>query len=158
MIHDERTEFCDSTALNTGGAGTYVLGDSIDLGVQARDIGAGQPLYLVVQVDVGINAAGAGTVALQLVSADNGALTTNPVVHAQSEAFVTSTTSGNAGNALQPGRRLVALALPMEGTDYKRYLGIRQVTAAQAITAGAISAFLTPDVSRWKAYDAPNQL
>jgi len=158
MILDERNEFLDATALNTGAAGTYVLGDSIDLGAQPRDIGLGEPLHLVISVDTGINAAGAGTVAFQLVSADNGALTTNPVVHLQSDALVTSTTSGNAGGALEAGKRLLAVALPMEGNAYKRYLGIRQVTGAQAITTGAVSAFLTRDVARWKAYDAPFQV
>jgi len=157
MILDEFNEFCDATALNTGGAGTYVLGDQIDLGVAARDLGNGQQLYLVVSAAVGINAAGAGTVTFQLTSADNAALSTNPVVHAQSAALVTSTTTGNAGGTLAAGAKLFVIALPMEGLAYKRYVGIRQVTATQAITAGAIDAFLTADVSAWKAYaDAIN--
>ena len=50
MILDERLEFCDATALNTGGAGTYLLGDVIDLEV-ARDIGAGEPVWCVIQMD-----------------------------------------------------------------------------------------------------------
>lgn len=156
MILDERNEFCDATALNTGGANTYVIGDQIDLGA-ARDVGNGQPMYLVIQVATGINAAGAGTVQFQLVSADNDALTSNPVVHLQSAAFVTSTTTGNAGGTLAAGASLFAVALPMEGVAYKRYLGIRQVTGAQAITAGAVDAFLTHDVAKWKSYDAPFQ-
>jgi hypothetical protein len=157
MILDERNEFCDATALNTGGANTYVIGDQIDLGTAARDIGNGQVPYLVISTAVGINAAAAGTVTFQLVSADDAALTTNPVVHAQSAAFVTSTTTGNAGGTLAAGTTLMAMAVPMEGLAYKRYLGIRQVTGAQAITAGAVNAFLTPDVAKWKAYaDAIN--
>lgn len=156
MILDKRNEFCDSTALNTGAAGTYVIGDQIDLGV-ARDIGNGQPLHLVIEAAVGINAAGAGTVQFQLVSADNAALTTNPVIHAQSTAFTTSTTSGNAGGALAAGTTLFSIALPQEGVAYKRYVGIRQVTGTQAITAGAVDAFLTPAVAAWKSYDSPFQ-
>lgn len=158
MILDERNEFCDSTALNTGAAGTYTLGDQIDL-QKVRDLGGDKALYLVVQVDTGINAAGAGTVQFKLTSADDAALTTNPVDHVMGTAHVTSTTSGNAGGALAAGKRLLAVQLPIEGdTPYKRYLGVRQVTGAQAITAGAISAFLTPDVANWKAYDAPFQI
>jgi hypothetical protein len=155
MILDERNEFADATALNTGAAGTYVIGDQIDLG-NVRDIGNGADITLVINVATGINAAAAGTVQFQLVSADNGALTTNPVVHAQTGAFVTSTTSGNAGGALAAGTTLVGMVLPT-GVDYKRYVGIRQVTGTAAVTAGAVDAFLTLDATRWRAYaDAVN--
>lgn len=158
MILDKRNEFCDATALNTGAAGSYVIGNQIDLQT-ARDLGGDKALYLVILVAVGINAAGAGTVQLKLTSADDAALTSNPVDHLMTAAFVTSTTSGNAGGALAAGKRLAAIQVPLEGdTPYKRFLGVRQVTGAQAITAGAIDAFLTPDVAAWKAYDAPFQL
>jgi len=60
MILDKRTEFCDATALNTGAAGTYLIGDQIDLGV-ARDIGTGEQLYLVITVDTPPTSAGAAT-------------------------------------------------------------------------------------------------
>jgi hypothetical protein len=40
----------------------------------------------------------------------------------------------------------------MEGNAYERYLGILCVTATTTTTAGAINAFLTKDVSKWKAY------
>ena len=152
MILDKRNEFCDSVALNTGAAGTYVIGNQIDLGV-ARDLGGDQSLYLVVLAAVGIAAGSAGTVAFQLVSADNEALTTNPVVHAQSNTFVTG--AGTGTTTLKAGTSLLAIQLPQEGTEYKRYVGIRQVTGTAAVTAGAVDAFLTPDVARWKAYDAP---
>lgn len=157
MILDDRTEFCDSTALNTGAAGTYVIGDQIDLGA-ARDIGNGQPIQLVIAVAVGISAAAAGTVQFQLVSADNAALTTNPTVHTHTAAFTTSTTSGNAGGALAAGTRLATLTLPQEGaTPYRRFVGIRQVTGTAAISAGAIDAFLVADAFANKAYpDAVN--
>ena len=155
MILDELNEFADSTALNTGAAGTYTIGDQIDL-QKVRDLGGDKALYLVVQVDVGINAAGAGTVQLKLTSADDAALTTNPTDHVMGPVHVTSTTSGNAGGALAAGKRLLAVALPLEGDiAYRRYVGIRQVTGTSAITAGAVSAFLTPDVNANKSYASP---
>ena len=43
MILDEYNEFCDATSLNTGAAGTYNIGDVIDLGV-ARNLGGDQAL------------------------------------------------------------------------------------------------------------------
>lgn len=148
MILDERTEFCDAVALNTGAAGTYLLGDQIDLGV-ARDIGAGQPLYLVVTVDTGITvAASTGTVSFSLASDDSASIATNgtATVHATSAAWATSTT------AIPAGTVLFAVALPMEGAVYERYLGILQTTGTTAINAGKINAFLTHDVAKYKAY------
>lgn len=153
MILDKRNEFADAVALNTGGAGTYVIGEQIDLGT-AVNVGAVDELYFVVNVDTGIAAGSAGTVTFQLVSADNDALTTNPVVHYQTAAFTTGTGTGTG--ALKAGTVLAAIKLP-QGFDYKRYLGIRQVTGTAAITAGKVNAFLTPDIAMWRAYDAPTQ-
>ena len=76
-----------------------------------------------------------------------------------SPVLTTSTTSGNAGGALAAGKRILAVPLPNEGDiPYKRFLGIRQITGAQAITAGAVDAFLTVRPNAWKSYDAPWQL
>lgn len=153
MILDERTEFCDATSLNTGAAGTYLLGDQIDLGT-ARDIGNGQQLYFVVTVATGITVASStGTVSFSLASDASASIATNgsASVHATSRAWATSTT------AIPAGTVLFAAPLPMEGTEYERYVGVLQTTATTAINAGAINAFLTPDVSKWKAYaDATN--
>jgi hypothetical protein len=68
MILDKRNEFCDAVALNTGGAGTYLLGDQIDLGV-ARDMGNGEPMYLVITVaTLPTSAAGTATAQFTLAS------------------------------------------------------------------------------------------
>jgi len=55
------------------------------------------------------------------------------------------------------GKTLMAVQLPMQGTAYERYLAVQQVTGTAAFTAGKVNAFLTTDVARWKAYDAPSQ-
>ena len=154
MILDERGEFCDATSLNTGAAGTYNIGDVIDLGV-ARDLGGDMALYLVITVDTGITTAGsAGTVAFQLVSDGTDTIATNGTqsVHAVSSARVTGAT------AIPAGTVLFAVQLPMEGTAYERYLAVQQVTGTTALNAGKVNAFLVDDVARWKAYDAPFQL
>jgi hypothetical protein len=146
MILDERTEFCDVTALNTGAAGTYVIGDQVDLGV-ARDLGGDQAATLRISVATTATSGGAATGAFQLVSADNAALTTNPVVHFQSDAIpVASLVAGTVVADVQVPR-----------ANYKRYIGIRQVTGTAAFTAGAIDANLAFDTSGWRAYaDAVN--
>lgn len=159
MILDERTEFCDATALNTGAAGTYNLADQIDLGVAGRGVGeAGDQLYLVLQVATGITAGSAGTVQFQLVSDDTATPATNGTqsIHLQTRAFTTGTGTGTT--TLKAGTVLGVFALPIEGVVYERYLGVQQVTGTAAITAGAIDAFLTPTPAAWKAYDAPSQL
>jgi len=147
MILDKRNEFCDNTSLNTGAAGTYNLGNQIDL-QQLRDIGAGEPLYLVIVATVGITAGSSGTVAFQLASDSSSTIATNgtQTVHFRTTEFATSATPIDAGTVL------AVVALPMEDPAYERYVGIQQVTGTTAISAGAVDAFLVKDVSKWKAY------
>lgn len=167
MIIDKRLEFCSNTALNTGAAAnTYTIGEQVDLaeqplnalGFQQVDIGNGDSaMLLVIQVgSTGINAVGAGNVSFQLVSADDAVLTTNVTTMLQTASFVTSTTSGNAGNALAPNTILFVGRIST--ADYRRYIGIRHFTGTSAISAGNVRAFLVEDASRWKAYqDAVTQ-
>lgn len=148
MILDERTEFCDAVALNTGGAGSYLLGDVIDLG-EAKDLGNSDPLYLVLQVDTTATSGGSATGTFSLVTDDNASLS-SPAVVVSSKAWAVAD--------MTAGRTLMVVQLPMEGTTYERYLGIQQTTAVAAFTAGKINAFITQSPARWKAYDAPFQL
>lgn len=154
MIVDDRLEFADNLAVNTGGAGTYVLGDQVDLGTQRRGLGGDQALYLVMQVGATGLAGSTGTIQFQLVTADDAGLTTNVEVLAQSAAF--STTGSSATTTLAPGTRLMSVQIP-HGLC-RRFIGIRQVTATAATSGGTIDAFLVTDVAQWRAYDAPFQL
>lgn len=152
MILDKRNEFAAATALNTGAAGTYNIGDVIDLSV-ARDLGGDGSLYLVLQTDTAITAGASGTVAVQLVSDSTETIATDG---SQSVHFSTGAKAVGAG--IPAGTVLAAIQLPLEGgKPYERYLGLQQVTGVAAVTAGKINAFLTPDVARWKAYDSPSQ-
>lgn len=149
MWLDDRLEIADAVSLNTGGAASYLIGDQIDLGSIGRDVGNGEPLYFVITVDTAITTAGAaGTVSFSLVSDDSASIATNgtATVHATSQAFTTGST------AIAAGTVLFAVALPMAGATYERYLGLLQTTGTTALNAGKINAFLTSDVSRWKAY------
>jgi hypothetical protein len=150
MILDKRNEFCDATALNTGAPGTYLIGDQIDLGT-ARDVGLGEPLYLVITVDTQPTSAGAATAQFTLASDDTANIATSGTasVHFQTKAFSIA--------EMTAGAVLAAVALPTEGVAYERFLGILQTTGTAAFTGGKINAFLTPDVAKWKSYDAPFQ-
>ncbi len=150
MILDERTEFCDATALNTGGAGTYLLGDQIDLTL-ARGIGSGEPVWFVITVDTAATSGGSATGVFTLASDASASIATD------GSATVHLATSAIAVASMTAGATLFAASLPLEGNVYERYLGVLQTTAVAAFTAGKINAFLTHDVSRWKAYaDASN--
>lgn len=150
MITDRLNTFALATALNTGAAGTYLVGDVIDLGT-ARDIGQGNPIYLVVQVDTTATSGGAATLQIKLASDAQAAIATD----GSATEHVVSPTIAVA--SLTAGKRILVVAIPYEGNVYERYLGILQVTGTAAFTAGKIDAFLTQTPSAWKAMaDAQN--
>jgi hypothetical protein len=157
MILDNTLEFADAVSV-AASAGTANIGDVIDLSV-ARDVGNGEPMYLVISVDTEIITGGsAGTIAFQLVSDSTDTIATNgtQTVHFKSRDFVTDDAAANDA-ALSAGAFPVIVALPMEGQAYERYLAVQAVIATTTVTAGKINAFLTHDVSKWKSYDAPYQ-
>lgn len=150
MLLDERTEFCDATALNTGAAGTYLIGDVIDLQV-ARDIGQGEPTWLVITVDTTATSGGSATGVFKLASDAQAAIATDGTA---TEHVVTPS---KAVAAMTAGTVIFAGPVPAEGNVFERYLGILQVTGVAAFTAGKINAFLTLEYAKWKAYaDATN--
>ena len=149
MLLDERNEFADALDVSAS-AGTNLIGDVIDLGV-ARDIGHGQPLYLVIQVTLAFASGGSATVDFRLRSDGVAAihdttstphLSTGPLTIAQ----------------LALGKQHV-IPLPPEGVAYEQFLGVQAVTAAATTTAGSVNAFLTtePSVKPTTSYaDAAN--
>ena len=151
MIMDERTEFCDATSV-AAAAGTALVGDVIDLGAVARDIGNGQPIYLVITTATEIITGGsAGTVKFQLVSDSTANLATSTTVHIDTGTFVTDDSAANSAQ-LNAGGVIFCGPLPLQGNVYEQYLGILCITATTTTTAGAINAFLTLDPRGWAAY------
>lgn len=160
MILDERLEFLDATALNTGAAATYLIGDVIDtgpLGNAAQGVtvlnsdlaGGADSLYLVVGVDTAATSGGAATLQIQLASDAQAAIATDgsATVHFASAVIPVA--------SLVAGFYVARVMLPI-GT-YERYLGILQITGAFAFTAGKLNAFLTNDVAAYRVYaDAVN--
>jgi hypothetical protein len=150
MILGERTEFCDATALNLGAAGSYLIGDVIDLQATGIDLGTSvDDLWLVIQVDTAVTSGGAATVQFSLASDAQAAIATDgsATVHYSSAAIPKAT--------LVAGYEAVAVKIP--AGSYERYLGVLQTTAVAALTAGKVNAFLTPVRNANKAYpDAQN--
>lgn len=142
MILDERNEFCDNTALNTGAAGTYLIGDVIDTG--GDGINDVDDLYLVIEVSTTATSGGAATATFVLASDAQAAIATDgsATVHHRTATFTVDN--------MTAGTYITKVELPKG--QYERYLGILQVTGTAAFTAGAVNAFLTPNVETWKAF------
>lgn len=149
MILDERNEFADGAACTGSSGATIVVGDVIDLGVDGRNLGEGKDVMrLIAKITTGIVAAGAGSITFVLTSADDAALTSNPVNHLTTGALTTQASTPAAGVAA--GVVLFDTYLPR--ASYKRYLGIRAAIASNNVTAGAIDAFLVSDPNGYTAY------
>jgi len=147
MILDTRTEFCDAEALNTGGAGSYLVGDVIDTG--GDGINFVDDLYLVIKVETTATSGGSATGQFHLVSDAGAAIATD------GSATYHYSTSAIAVATLVAGYQVCAIRLP--AGEYERYVGVLQTTGTAAFTAGKIDAFLTPNIDQWKAFaDAPN--
>jgi len=149
MILDDRLEFCDATALNTGAAGSYLIGDVIDTapatisGNTTSDL-EGSCMYLVIQVDTAVTSAGSATVQFSLCSDAQAAIA---VDGSQTTHFSTAAI-GKA--TLVAGHRVCAVELP--SGSYERYVGVVQTTGTAALTAGKVNAFLTSDPALYRAY------
>jgi hypothetical protein len=150
MLVDSRNEFASAVALSTVGTGLAAIGDVIDTEV-ARNIGQGQPLFLVIFVTTAVTSAGAATVVFQLVSdtANPPAADATETLHVESAAIPVAT--------LVAGFRVILPVPPQAGTPYERYLGVQQNVGVAALTAGAVDAFLTTEPYDHTAYpDAQN--
>jgi hypothetical protein len=148
-IMDERLEFADAASV-AAAAGTALIGDVLDLSTVARDIGTGEPLFLVISVDTEIITGGsAGTIQFILASDAQAAIATDgsATAHYTSRAFVTDDAAAN-DTQMNAGQYPVVIALPPEGPVYERYLGILCVIGTTTVTAGKINAYLTLDPPR----------
>lgn len=150
MIFDSRLELADAATLSTGGAGTYTLTNAIDTGSVSRDLGNGEPTYLVITVDTNITSGGTATLNFQLVSAATGTLTSSPTIHAQTST-VTVPSSSTDATRTKAGNTVWCLALP-QGAAYLQYIGVNYTVGTAALTAGKVNAFLTHDPAGWAAY------
>jgi hypothetical protein len=140
MITDARNTFCEGADI-TASTGTQAIGDVIDLGAP-RDLGQGQPLYLVVVVTENVTG---GSVEFVVASDASSSIATD------------GSASEHAGTGAQPAADMnvgTTLVVPLgTGTvEYERYLGVLQKTTSNTINAGKVDAFLTMDPTGWKAY------
>ena len=133
MITDALLQLSTAQAVTA----TAVSTNTLDLG-SARDIGAGTDLYAHFTVDTTATAAGAATVAFQIISSASAALS-SPTVLAQ---------TGDIPKAdLVAGRRPITLEIPPSALASQpvgqRYMGVQYLVGTGPLTAGAFSAFIT---------------
>lgn len=148
MILDETCEFCDATALNTGAAGTYAIGDVMD-NLNAFNGPSDNGLWAIATVHTTCTSGGSATLQLLLCSDPASSIPTDGSVE-----HVAYTSDTFAVADLTAGTELFRVKLPISTpTEYwRRYVGILQVTGTAAFTAGKVNVFLTKDPHAWYAY------
>lgn len=142
MILDLTTKFSDAQAVTATAFSTNVLdlrNQSTPTLVDESLNGSPEPLWLVVQVGTAFTAAGAATMQIDLMSDSTADLATSPTTHLTVSAIAVAT--------LIAGYQALATYLP-GGTTYERYLGVKYTIATGPMTAGTITAFLTPNIQR----------
>jgi hypothetical protein len=143
MIEDALNMISDAQNLAQA-AGTYLSDNSIDLGATGTvpgnlvgplidDVGRAVNLELLVQVIQTFTSGGAATLTVNVVTADNGALTTNLTVVATSGAIALA--------KLIAGYQIPVL-LPAGITQ--EFIGLQFVIGTAAMTAGKVTATLLP--------------
>jgi hypothetical protein len=131
-------------------AGTYLSTNTIDLGAAGTvalsgaapsfDVGRGEDAAAVgvlAQLTADVTSGGAATLQVNLVMADDAALTSNLTVLQSTPAIALAT--------LKAGYQFRLSTLPPGVT--KRYLGFQYIIGTAAITAGAITAGLVANKS-----------
>lgn len=132
MITDKLNIFSSGQVVTVTAASTDVLDlGPLTHGNTRRDIGAGEPLYLVVAILAAAAAAGAATTNIQLQTSDDNA------------AWVTLFDSGALALAdLAAGKRPVQVAVPR---GVRRYLRVNYVIGTGPLTAGTFWSGLVKD-------------
>ena len=135
MYLDKEIEFSDSQALTATAisANVYDRGSTPTL----ADIGVGEDVWVVVQVDTELDSAGdAATLVITVESDSTADLATSPTVHISSGTILEASCGA--------GEQLLAVRLP--AGSYERYIGVRYTVAVENFTSGAISAFVVKDL------------
>jgi len=135
MITDAFLRLSDAQLLTT----TAVSTNTIDLGV-ARDIGAGEDIYMYFTVPVAL--AGGTSVTFQAITSAAAALT-SPTIVGSSNAVVTASLVAGYKTAIRINPSLFA--------NGQRYLGA-QYTISGTYSSGSVTADIVHDIADFKTY------
>ena len=148
MIDDANT-FSDGQDPAVAAAGNIIstrqlsrlAGDNL-----TTNLGAGKPVYLVVQVETAITHAAGATLQITLESASDAALTVVPTVHMDSGAIDLTAVPANAAQGFR------WFAAPLPAGQYQEFIGLRFAAGVANVTGGGIDAFLVDTLETWQPY------
>ncbi len=127
----------DDVAIDVG---NQLIGDVIDLGMAGRDIGNGQPLYLIIKVTTAFDGGSetTGTTSFELASDSTANLATSRSTHLITKAFAAATELTLGATFCFP--------IPTSGGEpYERYLGIWITQATANEDDGFVEIYLSLD-------------
>lgn len=133
MILDGQLTFSDAQAVTAAAAST----NSVDLGA-VRDIGTGEPLYVVVTVDVAMTDSGSDSSLAVALEGDS----TTTFTPDGTDALFTIPAVAAAGNTY-----IARLSPGMNALQY-RYIQLKYTPANGNLTTGSFSAYLTHDIQK----------
>lgn len=136
MILDSSLQLCLAQAVTA----TALSSNVIDIG-SARNIGAGEDLYLYIQTNIAATAGGNATVNFQLQTSTASAMN-NPVTLLDSGAIPIASLGGNS---------CLKLKLPTSQA-FQEFLGLNFLVTNGPLTAGAFSAWIARNVDDTAAY------
>lgn len=134
MILDQQNLFSDAQAITVSANSSNVI-DTLPVVTPNTKSGIGDGEDISLFVQVGSAFAGGTSLQVQLVSADDAALSTNAQVHFDTGAVALGSLTARA--------RLVAVDLPFG--RYRRYVGLKY-TVVGTMSAGTVTAGLVEDV------------
>jgi len=131
MYIDNELVLEEGMAIVASDTSDYASG-CVDLGVAGRDVGAGRPMYCVINVTTDFASADTATIQFQLLEDAGSGIDSDSIVLLETEKFVYDT--------LTAGRELIVIPVP-PGVAL-RYIGLG-VLVVNETTAGTIDAYLT---------------
>lgn len=137
MYVDAQLLFSDAQAVTAAAASTNYLDTSA-----VRDLGTGEPLYIVVLVDVAFTDSGSDSTLTVALEGDSST-TFTPDGTRDLFTFAALSAAGTVKYAmLQPGG----------APEQYRYLQLKYTPANGNLSTGSLTAFITHDIQRWVAY------
>ena len=133
-IMDYRLEFCDATAVS-GAVATTVRGNVLDLGVNAKNYGAGTPVYLHVRMNTIAAGKVTATMAMYLQDARTNIAASFANILTLKSACTPVATEYALGKVIYNG------ILPA-GITLKQYIRLVTTIAGSPVTAGRVDAWL----------------
>jgi hypothetical protein len=149
------TSSASALALNTSATGTYLCPNTYDTSPlaaylteltasdtllsgnsnTARDLGGGEPMWLVIDYVTAVTSGGSATLDWQFVTQSSSALGSPTVLLDLTAIAYTTFTKGYRQIAKVP-----------RSINYAQYIGLQYVVGTAALTAGSVVAFLTKDL------------